>query len=190
MNVLSNIATIGPPYQRASQNSATKPRVGYRLKAVARRTPSRMATITFLSTFGFGCPCAKTAAGSTRRSTPSTIENRSRSPRDLPIEREAEAPLHLEYAMQGRGERPRWFSDIDNRVLLERRTKRLRQRVKDQAAELRLLRWEQRAGWLAVAPYGGRLCRAVASRSRPAWWPAPTRSRPAHWRSREGCRSV
>jgi Domain of unknown function (DUF5679) len=32
MNVLSNIATIGPPYQRASQNSATKPRVGYRLK--------------------------------------------------------------------------------------------------------------------------------------------------------------
>jgi len=35
---------------------------------------------------------------------------------------------------------------------LERRTKRLRQRVKDLDAELRLLRWEQRAGWLAVDP--------------------------------------
>jgi hypothetical protein len=38
------------------------------------------------------------------------------------------------------------------RGTLERRTKRLRQRVKDLGAELRLLRWEQRAGWLAVAP--------------------------------------
>jgi type IV secretory pathway VirB4 component len=37
-------------------------------------------------------------------------------------------------------------------VTLERRTKRLRQRVKDLGAELRLLRWEQRAGWLAVVP--------------------------------------
>jgi hypothetical protein len=38
------------------------------------------------------------------------------------------------------------------RAELERRTKRLRQRVKDLGAEARLLRWEQRAGWLAVAP--------------------------------------
>lgn len=38
------------------------------------------------------------------------------------------------------------------RGTLERRTKRLRQRVKDLGAELRLLRWEQRAGWLAVVP--------------------------------------
>jgi hypothetical protein len=35
---------------------------------------------------------------------------------------------------------------------LERRTKRLRQRVKDFGAEGRLLRWEQRGGWLAVVP--------------------------------------
>jgi hypothetical protein len=39
-----------------------------------------------------------------------------------------------------------------DRATLERRTKRLRQRVMDLGAELRLLRWEQRAGWLAVAP--------------------------------------
>jgi hypothetical protein len=39
-----------------------------------------------------------------------------------------------------------------NRPTLERRTKRLRQRVKDLGAEGRLLRWEQRAGWLVVAP--------------------------------------
>jgi hypothetical protein len=38
------------------------------------------------------------------------------------------------------------------RATLERRTKRLRQRVKDLGAEVRLLRWEQRAGWLAVVP--------------------------------------
>src|ERR1700693_3975609 len=38
------------------------------------------------------------------------------------------------------------------RTELERKTKRLRQRVKDLGAELRLLRWEQRAGWLAVTP--------------------------------------
>jgi hypothetical protein len=38
------------------------------------------------------------------------------------------------------------------RATLERRTKRLRQRVKGIGAELRVLRWEQRAGWLAVAP--------------------------------------
>jgi hypothetical protein len=38
------------------------------------------------------------------------------------------------------------------RATLERRTKRLRQRVKDMGAEVRLLRWEQRAGWLAVVP--------------------------------------
>jgi hypothetical protein len=35
---------------------------------------------------------------------------------------------------------------------LERRTKRLRQRVKDLGAVLRPLCWEQRAGWLAVVP--------------------------------------
>ncbi|MCA1647266.1 MAG: hypothetical protein LC797_18025 [Chloroflexi bacterium] len=39
-----------------------------------------------------------------------------------------------------------------DRHTLERRTKRLRQRVKDLGAELRLLRWEQRVGWLAVLP--------------------------------------
>jgi hypothetical protein len=39
-----------------------------------------------------------------------------------------------------------------DRTTLERRTKRLRQRVKDLGAEIRLLRWEQRTGWLAVAP--------------------------------------
>jgi hypothetical protein len=39
-----------------------------------------------------------------------------------------------------------------DRATLERRTERLRQRVKDLGAEVRLLRWEQRAGWLAVAP--------------------------------------
>src|SRR5205823_6651090 len=39
-----------------------------------------------------------------------------------------------------------------DRTILERRTKRLRQRVKDLGAEVRLLRWEQRAGWLAVVP--------------------------------------
>src|SRR6266700_1017970 len=39
-----------------------------------------------------------------------------------------------------------------DRTVLERRTKRLRQRVKDLGAEVRLLRWEQRAGWLAVVP--------------------------------------
>jgi hypothetical protein len=38
------------------------------------------------------------------------------------------------------------------RAELERRTKRLRQRVKDLGAEARLLRWEQQAGWRAVAP--------------------------------------
>jgi hypothetical protein len=39
-----------------------------------------------------------------------------------------------------------------DRSTLERRTKRLRQRVKDLGAEVQLLRWEQRAGWLAVVP--------------------------------------
>src|SRR4029077_7168688 len=39
-----------------------------------------------------------------------------------------------------------------DRITLERRTRRLRQRVKDLGAEIRLLRWEQRDGWLAVAP--------------------------------------
>src|SRR5207244_12278008 len=39
-----------------------------------------------------------------------------------------------------------------DRTTLERRTKRLRQRAKDLGAELRLLRWDQRAGWLAVLP--------------------------------------
>jgi hypothetical protein len=35
---------------------------------------------------------------------------------------------------------------------LSHRTRRLRQRVKDLGGELRLLRWEQRAGWLSVVP--------------------------------------
>src|SRR5215207_4626223 len=39
-----------------------------------------------------------------------------------------------------------------DRLTLERRTKRLRQRVRDAGAEVRLLRWEQRAGWRAVTP--------------------------------------
>jgi hypothetical protein len=39
-----------------------------------------------------------------------------------------------------------------DRATLERRTKRLRQRVKDLGAEVRLLAWEQRVGWLAVVP--------------------------------------
>jgi hypothetical protein len=39
-----------------------------------------------------------------------------------------------------------------DQITLERRTRRLRQRVKDLGAEIRLLRWEQRDGWLAVAP--------------------------------------
>jgi hypothetical protein len=39
-----------------------------------------------------------------------------------------------------------------DRTTLERRTKPLRQRVKDLGAEVRLLRWEQRTGWLGVAP--------------------------------------
>jgi hypothetical protein len=39
-----------------------------------------------------------------------------------------------------------------DKTTLERRTKCLRQRVKDLGAEVRLLRWEQRAGWLGVVP--------------------------------------
>jgi hypothetical protein len=39
-----------------------------------------------------------------------------------------------------------------DKVTLERRSKRLRQRVKELGAVVRLLRWEQRAGWLAVVP--------------------------------------
>ena len=39
-----------------------------------------------------------------------------------------------------------------DRATLERRTKRLKQRAKDLGAEVRLLRWEQRKGWLGVAP--------------------------------------
>jgi len=38
------------------------------------------------------------------------------------------------------------------KTTLERRSKRLRQRAKDLGGELRLLRWEQRSGWLAMAP--------------------------------------
>ena len=39
-----------------------------------------------------------------------------------------------------------------DRATFERRTKRLRQRVKDIGADVRLLAWEQRAGWLAMVP--------------------------------------
>ncbi len=42
------------------------------------------------------------------------------------------------------------------------------ERVKDLSAELRLLRWEQRAGWLAIAPLRRLPCRGVACRSRRA----------------------
>jgi hypothetical protein len=75
-----------------------------------------------------------------------------------------------------------------NRSLLDRRTKRLRQRVKDLGAELRLLRWEQRAGWLAVVP----LRRPPLPRRGPPVGQAPsrgrTRGRPARWHSMVGCR--
>jgi hypothetical protein len=60
-----------------------------------------------------------------------------------------------------------------------------------QARELRLLRWEQRAGWLQVAPLRRR---PLARRGLPVetWgrWPEPTRFRPARWPSRVGCRSL
>jgi len=46
----------------------------------------------------------------------------------------------------------RWFVRAGDQRTLERRTKRLKQRARDLGAEVRLLRWEQRAGWLAVAP--------------------------------------
>jgi hypothetical protein len=39
-----------------------------------------------------------------------------------------------------------------DRPTLDRRCRRLRQRARDLGATLRLLRWEQRAGWLAVVP--------------------------------------
>jgi hypothetical protein len=39
-----------------------------------------------------------------------------------------------------------------DRPTLEQRTRRLRQRVRDLGSDLRLLRWEQRGGWLAVVP--------------------------------------
>jgi hypothetical protein len=39
-----------------------------------------------------------------------------------------------------------------NRATLERRTRRLQQRCKDLGAHIRLLKWEQREGWLAVLP--------------------------------------
>jgi hypothetical protein len=68
-------------------------------------------------------------------------------------------------------------------VGLERRTKRPGQRVKDLGAELRLLRWEQRVGWLAVVPFRRPASPSgVVSQSRqarPVFWPA-------RWRSRAG----
>jgi len=39
-----------------------------------------------------------------------------------------------------------------DRPTLERHTQRLKQRVKDLGAEVRLLSWEERAGWLGVVP--------------------------------------
>lgn len=39
-----------------------------------------------------------------------------------------------------------------DRAALDRRCRRLRQRARDLGATVRLLRWEQRAGWLAVVP--------------------------------------
>jgi len=67
---------------------------------------------------------------------------------------------------------------------LERRTERLRQRAQDLGAELRLLRWEQRAGWLAVAPLRrprrahcgqpvetGTVGRTLSVLGRPVRWP-------------------
>jgi hypothetical protein len=57
------------------------------------------------------------------------------------------------------------------RGTLERRTKRLRQRAKDLGAELRLLSWKQRTGWLAAvplrrAPLQRRVCRSKRAQSR------------------------
>ncbi|HVQ42379.1 MAG TPA: hypothetical protein VMS54_09235 [Vicinamibacterales bacterium] len=61
----------------------------------------------------------------------------------MAYERRQTLPMRLSVTIVVRG---------STRAELERRTKRLRQRVKDLGAEARLLRWEQRAGWLAVAP--------------------------------------
>ena len=63
----------------------------------------------------------------------------------------------LRMAYERRRTLPMWMTctvvvRASDRITLERRSKRLKQRVNDAGAELRLLFWEQRAGWLAVVP--------------------------------------
>lgn len=58
-------------------------------------------------------------------------------------ERHTTLPMRLTCTLLVRG---------PDRATLERRTKRLRQRGKDLGVDLRLLRWEQRAGWAAARP--------------------------------------
>jgi hypothetical protein len=61
----------------------------------------------------------------------------------MAYERRTTLPMRLQATLVVRG---------PDRATLERRTRRLRQRCKDLGAELRLLRWKQRAGWLSVLP--------------------------------------
>src|SRR5439155_7844975 len=61
----------------------------------------------------------------------------------MAYERRETLPMRMAVTMLLRG---------SDQLALERRARRLRQRVKDLGADIRLLRWEQRDGWLAVAP--------------------------------------
>ncbi len=63
----------------------------------------------------------------------------------IAYERRQTLPMQLSITMVVRA------SEFE-KTTLERRTKRLRQRVRDFGAEARTLRWEQPAGWLAVVP--------------------------------------
>jgi len=65
----------------------------------------------------------------------------------MAYERRTTLPMRLTCTLQVRG---------PDRRTLERRTKRLLQRCKELGAKPRLLRWEQRAGWLAGLPAGHR----------------------------------
>ena len=101
----------------------------------------------------------------------------------------------LRMAYERRRTLPMWMTctvvvRASDRITLERRSKRLKQRVNDAGAELRLLFWEQRAGWLAVVllrypppPGVGFPWKRGLSRER-------TPGQLARWRSRVGCRSV
>jgi hypothetical protein len=61
----------------------------------------------------------------------------------MAYERRQTLPMRLTVTLVVRGAYP---------AVLERRTKRLQQRCKDLGATARLLKWEQRDGWLAVLP--------------------------------------